>query len=47
MLKGVPLSADNINIEKDVERVYNNISAKRLFKTGKQLHTMLLTFSLR
>ena len=45
MLKGVPLSTDDINIVKDIERVYNNISSKRLYKNGKQLHTMLLTFT--
>ena len=31
MLKGVPLSTDNINIGKDIERA-DNISAKRLYK---------------
>ena len=41
----MPLSTDDINIMKDIERVYNNISAKRLYKNGKQLHTMLLTFA--
>ena len=45
MLKGVPLSTDDVNIVKDIERVYNNIPAKRLYKNGKQLHTMLLTFT--
>ena len=45
MLKGVPLSTDDINIEKDIERVYNNISAKRLYQNGKQLYTTLLTFT--
>ena len=44
MLKGTPLSTDNINIEKDIERVYN-ISAKRLYKNCKQLYTKLLTFT--
>ena len=44
MLKGVPLSTNNINIEKDIKRVYN-ISAKRLYKKWKQLHTMLLAFT--
>ena len=44
-LKGVPLSTDDINIEKDIERVDNNISAKSLYKNGKQLYTMLLTFT--
>ena len=45
MLKGVPLSTDDINIEKEIERVYNKISAKRLYKNGKQLYTMLLKFT--
>ena len=47
MLKGVPLSTDDMNIEKDIERVHNNISVKRPYKNGKQFHTMLLTLLLR
>ena len=45
ILRDVPLSTDNDDIEKDIRRAQNNISAKRLYKNGKQLYTMLLTFT--
>ena len=46
MLKSpYPLSTDDINIEKDIERIYNNMSAKCLYKYRKQLHIMVLTIT--
>ena len=46
MLKSpYPLSTDDINIEKDIERIYNNMSAICLYKYRKQLHIMVLTIT--
>ena len=38
-MRDVPLSTENDDIEKDIRRAQNNISAKRLYKNRKQLHT--------
>ena len=44
ILKNVPLSTDDVNIEKDIRRTYNNIPAKRLCKNRMQLHTIAVFF---
>ena len=43
-MKNVPLSTDDVNIEKNIRRTYNTISDKRLHKNRKQLHSIAVIF---